>query len=611
MRNLLAIMLLSLAGCTTLSGQKNAVDELYNQKPFSKINLENSGDFSGLKELEIYIEGPRVFMTGENHQHVAVNGLIEFKLLRFLHERAGVRHLLLELGDARGWYANRYINNIDTQAKYCLQATTSVEHMKILDSIREWNLSFPIEERIEIHGIDVERFNDIALLRLSDLLPKKGVPESLYTTVHAVHQVAGLIKNTGLIEFAATSKNEVYTAGYTASYVDESIDLIVAQFDSLDKDLKNWLGRQYPEVQSGINSLREYRQWNQYRKSAFYYTWREENLYRRLTGLLDKDSFAKFFGQFGRCHTAYTKQDGDCGWYAYQSVIHRLNERYFHSNRGTLSVGIFYNEEKEQSVSGPDMQDVKLQNEISQLINLAPDESVSILRLEESQYPKLGSKFSFFIAVRERRKVTKTVISQKSSALLLTFGLTSLNLKNDKNIMTHVNPSWYGPYQTDPYFTIGLNWNVKKFNAAIQLGSNIYNDLYPKTAELSLRYEFRIVSAYAGFTLLESRKIRLDAGPQIFHATQSIKCRRYTGGFLNPDPAYLKVVNNHAAGAGGQLRMNFRLHKHMKAGLAAGYLYDISAPDWFFAKTNLYYAHNLLQTRVRGSSYSVFINFDL
>ena len=141
-------------------------------KPFYKINTNKPDDFTGLEQLQPFISGPRVFISGENHRHVAVNGMIEFKLLRFLHEKAGVQHLILELGEARGWYANRYVNEQDTLEKYCLMATTSVEHMKILDDIREWNLTLPAEKRIQIHGIDVERFNDIALLRLSDLLPK-------------------------------------------------------------------------------------------------------------------------------------------------------------------------------------------------------------------------------------------------------------------------------------------------------------------------------------------------------------------------------------------------------------------------------------------------------
>ncbi len=584
----------------------------HTDNPFQKINTQKADDFTGLEQLQPFVSGPRVFISGENHRHVAVNGLIEFKLLRFLHEKAGVQHLLLELGEARGWYANRYVNEPDTLERYCLMATTSVEHMKILDDIREWNLTLPAEKRIQIHGIDVERFNDIALLRLSDLLPKTKVPENLYTAVHAVHQAAGWLKHSGVKEFESAQKSEYYQGSSQPFSIDRSIDLILEHFDSLDVELKNWTGSRYADVQSGINSLREYKQWNEYRSSAFYYTWREENMFRKLTRLLNSDTSARFFGQFGRCHTAYVKQDGDCGWYAYQSLAHRLQERYFHTKGGTLSIGIFYDEERNNNTGNTEAEidDAALQKEISRLLQFAPAESVSIARLDEKQNPILASRFSFFIAVREfRLKIQKPGPSKDKFGF--TVGLNTLFLNNAAELANHINPALAtGQYRQLP-FVLGLNWNNPQFTAGLQMGSTISEELYARKDEISIRYLFQFAGAYAGWRFMTTKKLSMDLGPQIFHATQTIRCRRYTGGFLNPDMAYLKTANNHALGVGIQVRLHYKILKHASAGLAAGYLRDVSAPDWFIAKTNLYYARNLLQTQVTGSSLSVFFNFDL
>jgi hypothetical protein len=49
----------------------------------------------------------------------------------------------------------------------------------------------------------------------------------------------------------------------------------------------------------------------------------------------------------------------------------------------------------------------------------------------------------------------------------------------------------------------------------------------------------------------------------------------------------------------------------MQIGFSGGYLWDLSAPDWFISKTNIYYARNQLKTQITGSSFSVFFNFDL
>lgn len=589
---------------------ENTATELQQDKPFHKINLEKSGDYSGLEELQTRIQTPRVFITGENHLHVGINGLIEFKLLQFLHAKAGVKHLILELGEARGWYANRYVNDLDTQERYCLQATTSVEHMKILDNIREWNRTLPVEQRIQIHGVDVERFNDIALMRLSDMLPKTGVPKSLYTAVHAVHQAAGWLKHTGLEEYEVTSKNQKYRAGTPPFSIDPSIDLIIAQFDSLDLELKNWMGSRYLEFQSGLEGLREYRQWNRYRNSAFYYTWREENIYRKLTRLLDSDSGSRFFGQFGRCHAAYSIQNGDCSWYAYQSVVHRLRERYFRSNRGVLSIGIYYEGDREIDAEANSNPNQSLISEARELLSAAPSGAVSIKQLDARRYPELEARFGFFIAVRKSLPTRRTP-TQKTSELQFTLGATAYFLDKAKTVYDHVIPSKAN--QIHPTWTLsaGLNWHNRHFAASALLNTAIPKELYSLKDQLSVTYTLQTGSAYFGWRFTIKEKLSIDMGPQIFHATEKLKSRRLDGGFLSPASEPIKVAKNHALGVGMQARLQYRLLPYMQMGLVAGYLRDVSAPDWFMAKTNLYYARNLLKTQITGSSFSVFCNFDL
>ena len=613
MKTPLLIILLTLLGNIDIEaqGQRDQPEgrsQSYNR--FFKLNLENPGDYSGLEELESYAKGPRVFMTGENHMHVAMNGMLEFKLLRFLHEKAGVRHLLLELGEARGWYANRYVNDIDSQERYCLQATTSVEHMKILENIRDWNRTLPMEQRIQIHGIDVERFNDIAVLRLSDMLPKTGVPKSLYSAVQGVHQAAGWILHSGLKEFETTEKNETNANTTPPFSLDQSIDLILRHFDSLKTELNSWLGSRHELIQSGIEGLREYKQWNQYRNSAFYYTWREENIFRKLRRLLDSDTSARFFGQFGRCHTAYSIQDGDCGWYAYQSVIHKLQERYFLSKNKVLSIGIFYADDREINADENSINDQELKAETKRLLNHAPAGEVSIIRLANDQNNALAERFGFLIAVRKNIADQKKQ-SNKTSTFQLFTGISLNSFSQKQNIVNHVNPTIKGIKYGHYPLSVGANWYNKNFTAGTQFSMSLPTELYQKKDELSIKYSFQSASAYAGWRFINMAGLSADIGPQIFHATEILSSKRLYGGFLTPAADPVKMVRNHAAGVGFQSRLQCRILPFMQIGFSAGYLLDLSAPDWFISKTNIHYAPNQLKTQITGSSFSVFFNFDL
>jgi hypothetical protein len=603
------VLAISLLGAIALAAQPQNW-EAGTKHLFHRFNMDKADDYSGMEVLQTALKGQRVFFSGENHQHVATNGLIEFKLLHFLHSKAGVRHLILELGEARGWYANQFVNQPDTISRYYLQATTSVEHMKILEIIRAWNLSLPSEQRIQIHGVDVERFNDIALLRLSDLLPKSGVPNSLYTAVQAVHQAAGWLKHDGTKEFNTTSRNEKYRAGTPPFSIDRSIDLMVSHFDSLDAELKTWLGKDYVEVQSGINGLREYKQWNQYRSSAFYYTWREEQIYRKLTRLLNSDTTARFFGQFGRCHTAYSIQNGDCGWYAYQSIVHRLNERYFRSNNNVLSIGIFYEGDRDNDVTSNNHALLAQNSETRRLLLEAPTGAISITPLDEKNNPSLAARFGFFIAVRKSPPVQNKP-TDKVESLQLSLGLGIYSLNTGGNIISHVNAAKTVQNGYQWPLTMGLQWNNQHFTAAVHLASTLPSELYRVQNLFTINYTFQAATAFWGWRFIKNTKLCMDAGPQILHATEKLTYKPLDGGFLTPaaDPA--KVVKNHALGIGFLARIQYKIVPYVHLGISSGYQHDLSPKDWFMAKSNRYYAKNLLQTQITGSSFSVFCNFDL
>jgi hypothetical protein len=370
------------------------------------------------------------------------------------------------------------------------------------------------------------------------------------------------------------------------------------------------LGSRHDLIQSGIDGLREYKQWNQYRNSAFYYTWREETMFRKLRRLLDSDTTARFFGQFGRCHTAYSIQDGDCGWYAYQSVMHKLQERYFNSKNKVLSIGIFYAGDREIDAEENSIIDKGLKAETRRLLNHAPAGEVSIIQLANGQNSALAERFGFLVAVRKNITDQKKQTNKISSFQLFT-GISINSFSQKQNIINHVNPAITGINYGHYPLTTGANWYNKNFTAGTQFSMSLPTELYQKKDELSIKYSFRSASAYAGWRFINMAGLSADIGPQIFHATETLSSKRLYGGFLTPATDPVKLARNHAAGVGLQSRLQCRILPFMQIGFSGGYLWDLSAPDWFISKTNIYYARNQLKTQITGSSFSVFFNFDL
>ncbi|MFM6984948.1 MAG: hypothetical protein ACKOXF_12495 [Chitinophagaceae bacterium] len=67
-----------------------------------------------LNQLDSVDKSVRVFLGGENHNYWSENNLIELKMIKHLHKTRGVRNLVIELGYARGYLLDRYINDDST-----------------------------------------------------------------------------------------------------------------------------------------------------------------------------------------------------------------------------------------------------------------------------------------------------------------------------------------------------------------------------------------------------------------------------------------------------------------------------------------------------------------
>lgn len=90
-----------------------------------------------------------------------------------MHENAGVRNFVIELSPTRAYFMERYFTKEDSVAKMYLMASSSKHYMNLFDSIAIWNRALPASEKIKVHGLDVERFYDMSVLWLYDILKRR------------------------------------------------------------------------------------------------------------------------------------------------------------------------------------------------------------------------------------------------------------------------------------------------------------------------------------------------------------------------------------------------------------------------------------------------------
>jgi hypothetical protein len=581
---------------------------------FTTIDLDNDSQFIGFEKLIPKLTGKRIFFSGENHQYVAANGKLEFRLLQLMYHKAGVRNLILELGEARGYFANQYINNLDSSSLNNLMATTSPQYMQLLHDLRNWNLTLPKSARIKVHGIDVERFNDIAVLRLAEILPKEGAPEGLAIALDALQHAAGWIYKSGLKEHESSLKNNPFKADNAPFSINKSIALFVQQTDSLRPLLKQWQGDAYPAAESAINNLKEFLQWRELQGTAQEYTWREEQMFQKCVRLLNRDTAEKFYGQFGRCHVAYSEQNGDCGWFAYHSIANKLKTRYFQSRAGVLSIGVLYGLQEEITTQG-ELQGVRIQDEVKRLVINSPANATSIAELTPWKYPAMSARYSFVIMVKNPTAIKRKQASGFKNRNLTTipFGFELMGYDKLSSVADHLKKNGYSTYESLPYnvgFSLGLERLSLNNYGRFLLFSGL-NMTLAENESMYLRYNSRGMSMELGKALINKPGWLLLAGISGFYATQRLTAEKRTADFLTLDLQRKKVMSNQAWGPGINTCFKSEIKHNIWLSIRAGYQRDLSDNNWFLSKSNLYYAHKRLETQYSGFSLGFMFNFVL
>jgi hypothetical protein len=377
MRTLFFILMGCLAG-TAVSQTLPKAQEL-------KMDFDSKTEMTETwKSLASEAAKVRVFLGGENHKEIDFNSLMEYGFMNRLHKYAGYRHYVIELSPARAHYLNRYIGHSDTHARDVLKGISSPKYMNLFENLHRWNQSLDSAERIQIHGIDVERFYDLSVERLAENLrlglQQKPCPDSLLATVMATVVYANRKFDDRLKDFNAALKKADGING--VEEFEEEDSKVATGYDFWRYDysemrlkiesqipiIKEWLGPVLSEsFLLALQGIKECDQWEKEEQSASRFHWRESVMYSRFKEALETHKGGRFFGQFGRCHISESRSDIDCGWYGYESVLNQLINSYFGSPDSVISIGYFY-KDRVNNVSAAEVgNQAQLEREITAL----------------------------------------------------------------------------------------------------------------------------------------------------------------------------------------------------------------------------------------------------
>ena len=140
----------------------------------SALNLKDDNDFTGFELYKDSLENYSIFINGENHLYTKSNAALQLKMLKYLHQNADVKTLLLELGWSRGYIITKYIQTGDSTLLPAIKNYSWQYYAKMVESLKLYNDSLPQDQKISVVGIDVERFNNMAVKAMQMQMPKRG-----------------------------------------------------------------------------------------------------------------------------------------------------------------------------------------------------------------------------------------------------------------------------------------------------------------------------------------------------------------------------------------------------------------------------------------------------
>lgn len=588
------------------------------------FKIETDSTLSGFSILDSVFQTKKIFFTGEDHRFIEANNSTTLAFLKYLNQKQGVNHLMLELGYSWGEIANRYIQTGDSALFELLQYSSHKSFNVFFKDLYEYNKNLSPENKIQIHGIDVERFYELALLHLNFLIPStKEVPNELILSIESIQSLAKYVEIQGLqekeneeeeesTEEDSSEEEDEYSSSLDISKysIFQSIDSILSDFQRNRKLYAVFLDSNFTEFEKITQELKIYKQWRIYENSNMVqrFIFRENYMFQNMKRLFEEFPNAKFYGQFGRCHVSLIKTKDDCNWVDFRSIANRLQE-YKHTKDKVVSIGIFYASKPEYESSRMVKQYMK------DLAKKVPENEINIFSLDTSIIKEVKYTYilidkkaelpsfyeSIYSSLNKTSKYPSTTSTIGLNFLYANSGFSSINSSLQTNFSPNLNNfanqtmgiglhfnfaklKKYGGFMSEFGFVIGLPQNKEgQQDTSLKMHYTNFN--------LKLGYTVRIFKNLHLFTMLNS---------QIGYYQLNIEYSS-TNGIFTPTETKVLDVYNDIIGLGPCAGIRLFKTNGLELALETGYLFDFSRQNWK--------NHNLFTTPVRSNFNGLYYQF--
>lgn len=581
----------------------------------------------------------RVVFAGENHSQIEFNARTEYTLMRSLYENCGYRNFIIEMSPVRAYYMERYISYNDTHARDLLKSVASEKFLTLFDHLHAWMKNIPQNERIHVYGLDVERFYDMSFYRMNDVLKlQKTVPnKKIYLLAkQIIPQIVKQTYNYGLSDYRTEYETNYNSGILWGSDVSTSDLNLVKVIDSITANLelfKQWLTPTDFEIfKEGYLGALEFQKWTNTEESAHQFIWREEQMFKNFVKILSADTTQKFFGQFGRCHSALSKQFGDCGWYNYRSICNKVKSRYFNGDSTKIvSIAISYRDNEDNLAAVGLSDNYTISAELEQ-IKKSKSKWPLLFDLSDStgDYTELRKKFNFVLLnsdnVKELPSLDSSIWEIEAAAepdifessiwrhayrkdfnfnlCGIGYGVPSLSMMSNhlSALNTSVSglPNWY----LNHHIEHNNRWSVCQANVFYNLNSaEIHSDSAKK-----LNYNLFGATLGLGVRAVNSRKLKLDIFGIGGYYYQSIENYPESLDILNASTNKVKIESQSLV-YGGQIQLMYHLDPNVSIGLKYQILYRANDEIWHFNNSHFEYQNFGRSSDAVFKDLGIFMNF--
>lgn len=321
---------------------------VYGQENTRTIDLSQES----FKEFEILsdtLDNYSVYFTGENHQYASFNTKFQLKFLKYLYESQGVKHFVFEQGPGLGYIINEIILYDKTTHLHYLRDMFFSPFYDLVKELRKFNEDKAFEDKIKVHGIDIERFPSFSVYALNeivDTLDKSIEGGQVFEQIEAL--ASSDFSDAGPAAFYSDpSENFNFQFGQVSAW--HSLQSIIATAYEYEDSLKVELEDDSTTFFSIIESLKIGQEWYMTEKKGDVKSpiIRERFMAEEFERVYTKDENGKYYGQFGRCHLHKDQDAGRCYDYYMNSIANRINDIHPSLDNQVLVLPIFYNKSRD------------------------------------------------------------------------------------------------------------------------------------------------------------------------------------------------------------------------------------------------------------------------